>query len=156
MSAKETSVKAIMEAESPRCWENTQYWAGNGYSSLKVFQVDKKGRCLECQSEAWWRPLADGGVNYCWYYQRSLKVLANAFEKTSCSFPSSIKAKLKNQCLGDNRGLAFTIVQRFSAEYCGQKKTVYVTSEGSTFATGKNPYEHFSEDDTLTWSWASS
>lgn len=163
-SAKKTSVKAILKSESPKCWENTQYWAGNGYTSLKVYQVDKKGRCLECQSEAWWRALADGGVNYCWYYQQSLGVLANAFQKKDgCPFPSSIKAKLKNQCLSDNRGQAFTIAQKFSAEYCGEKKTVYVTGEAKMiFSPGDGisaevqyPYEDMKADGMVAWSYAS-
>ncbi len=158
-SAKKTTVEAILQSESPKCWDNTQYWSGNGYTSLKVYQVDQKGRCIECQSKDWWK----AGANYCWFYQQSLRVLANAFqEKTGCPYPNSISAKLENQCLSDNRGMTYTVAQKFSAKYCGDKKTVYVIAEANRLFSEspsgevevQDPYDDIRNEGVLSWSWS--
>ena len=112
MSAKKTTVKDIRGDADDTCWSNTQYWAGNGYTSLRVFLVDKKGRCVECQDPEWWTPL-ETGTNYCWFYEQSLKVMAKAFKKSNCAYPSSIKATLTNQCMSSNRRISFSIKQKF-------------------------------------------
>jgi len=112
LSAKKVSVNDIRGDADDKCWTNTQYWAGNGYTSLKVYLVDKKGRCVECQDEDWWWPL-EYGTNYCWFYEQSLRIVANAFKKTSCPYPNSIKVRLTNQCMSDNRGMAASIRQKF-------------------------------------------
>ena len=110
--AKRTTVKAIRDSANQSCWNKSHLIDSDGYISLKLYNVDKKGRCIECQDEQWWRPL-EYGTNYCWFYEQSLRVMANAFTETNCPFPSSIKAKLVKQCMTDNRSISFFIRQKF-------------------------------------------
>ncbi|KAH7617391.1 hypothetical protein NADE_007169 [Nannochloris sp. 'desiccata'] len=102
---------------------------GNGYSSLFTATV-KDGVCIDCNSRNF-RPYFEGGTRFCSFDLRGRGVAAMAFEKKSgCAYPGSIKFTLKRTCLAQSRNLPFSVNLVYSAEYCGEKRTVIASGGG--------------------------
>jgi len=156
MSAKLVSYKDIVKYLPKTCFKNKRYRTGNGYVTTRVFTVDKKGRCVECQDPNWWRPLGYGDSDFCWYENQARKVLAGALvgEGSSCTYKDIQKAKLKGQCSSDSRSSNVSITQKWRVKCGGGKRyTVYVEAEGDR-GEKDSVYDDF-EDGTLQWSVAS-
>jgi hypothetical protein len=155
MSATKVPLKSIADRNSGKCWKNKQYQAGNGYTSLWVYTIDKQGRCVQCQDPWWWPPSEEGGSNFCWFEKEARKVLAGALVGAGgCSYQDIDEARLLNQCYSDSRRQSLNIKQRWAVTCNGAKRTVYLMSSGSISDKGINPYGAFEEPGTLKWSYA--
>ena len=103
---------------------------GNGYSSLFVGAVNKKGDCTTCNGPDF-RPYTDGDMKFCSFYEIGRTVAANAFTAQSgCAFPGSVEFKLTKTCVSQKSDLPFSINLVYEVMYCKQKKTVAVTGGG--------------------------
>jgi hypothetical protein len=78
------------------------------------------------------RPLTDGKMKFCSFYDAGRKVAANAFKKKrGCPYPKSIEFTLQRACVSQKSNFPFDIELVYEVRYCGEKKVVVAMGGGA-------------------------
>jgi len=138
VAAAKVSKKEIRDSLIPAQKKNAYYFNGNGRVWTQVYKVSK-GQCLGCTDPNLFRPLGQGGTQFC-DIDSVMAGVATNYWKGKCA-PSSVKNTLKRFSTSGfhNQHVSFDAQYRST---CGKKsRTILVTGTSSDDLHSDNVYE---------------
>lgn len=148
--ADKTSAKRIQKGLIPAQKKNQYYFAGNGRVWTEVFKVSK-GQCLGCNDPELFRPLGEGGVQFCELDSVMASVAAN-YWKGKCD-ASRVSSTLKRFSTSGFHNQAASFVAQYKST-CGSKsKNIWVSGDSSDSYSGDNFYKVMMQPGMIEWSY---